>query len=57
MTTVTTPQRQASTDSSNQFGLNMSEYRIKPVTALGGSIKLKDELKVSFHIAGIPEGG
>jgi hypothetical protein len=40
-----------------EFGLHMSEYRIKPVTALGGSIKLKDELKGSFDIAGIPEGG
>ena len=30
--------------------LRQSEYRIKPVTALGGAIKLKDELEVVFDI-------
>jgi hypothetical protein len=35
--------------------LLLSEYGIRPVTALGGAIKLKDELKVSFDLAGIPE--
>jgi polyisoprenoid-binding protein YceI len=36
--------------------LRLSDYRIRPVTALGGTIKLKDELRVSFDIAGLPEG-
>lgn len=35
--------------------LRMSDYRIKPVTALAGAIKLKDELKVSFELVGMPE--
>lgn len=39
-----------------EFPLRLSDYRIKPVTALGGAIKLKDELKLSFDIAGMPEG-
>ena len=34
----------------------MSDYHIKPVTALGGAIKLKDELKLSFELVGLPEG-
>jgi hypothetical protein len=34
----------------------MSDFRIKPVTALGGPIKLKDEMKASFDIAALPEG-
>ncbi len=38
-----------------EFPLRLSDYRIKPVTALGGTIKLKDELKLSFDIAGLPE--
>ena len=39
-----------------ESGLRLSDYRIRPVTALGGTIKLKDELTVSFDIAGLPEG-
>jgi polyisoprenoid-binding protein YceI len=35
--------------------LNLSDYRIKPVIALGGTIKLRDELKVSFDVAAVPE--
>jgi polyisoprenoid-binding protein YceI len=35
--------------------LRMSAYRIRPVTALGGAIKLKDELRVSFDLVGMPE--
>jgi polyisoprenoid-binding protein YceI len=38
-----------------ESSLRLSDYRIKPVTALGGAIKLKDELKVSFDLAGLPE--
>ena len=33
----------------------MSEFGIRPVTALGGTIKLKDELKLSFDLAALPE--
>jgi polyisoprenoid-binding protein YceI len=34
--------------------LRLSEYRIRPVTALAGTIKLKDELSVAFDLAGLP---
>jgi polyisoprenoid-binding protein YceI len=33
-----------------EFPLRMSEYRIRPVTALGGTIKLRDELRVAFDL-------
>ena len=36
--------------------LAMSAYRIKPVTALGGAIKLKDELTITFDLVASPEG-
>ncbi len=36
--------------------LRLSDYRIKPVTALAGAIKLKDEVKVTFDLIGLPEG-
>lgn len=36
--------------------LRISDYHIKPVTALGGAIKLKDELKIAFELVGVPEG-
>jgi polyisoprenoid-binding protein YceI len=39
-----------------ESGLRLSDYRIKPVTALGGTIRLKDELKLSFDVAAVPEG-
>jgi polyisoprenoid-binding protein YceI len=35
--------------------LRLSDHGIKPVTALAGAIKLKDELKVTFDLAGRPE--
>lgn len=35
---------------SGRFTLSQSKFRIKPVTALGGMIKLKDELSVEFDI-------
>ena len=41
---------------SGQCTLLLSAYRIKPVTALGGLIKLKDELKLDFELVGRPEG-
>lgn len=36
--------------------LRMSDYGIKPVSALGGTIRLKDEVNLSFDLAGSPEG-
>ena len=33
------------------FSVRQSDYEIKPVSAAGGTIKLKDELKLSFDIA------
>jgi polyisoprenoid-binding protein YceI len=38
-----------------EWSLLLSDYRIQPVTALGGTIKLKDQLKVSLDIAAVPE--
>lgn len=35
--------------------LAMSDFRIKPVTALGGTITLKDEVLVTFDLVGIAE--
>lgn len=34
-----------------EFSIRLSDYGIAPVTAAGGTIKLKDELKLSFDIA------
>jgi polyisoprenoid-binding protein YceI len=34
------------------FTLLLSAYRIRPVTAVGGTIRLKDELKFAFDILG-----
>jgi polyisoprenoid-binding protein YceI len=39
-----------------EFGLQMSDYRIRPVTALGGTIRLKEQLRVAFDIVGWKEG-
>ena len=36
--------------------LRMSDYGIRPVTALGGSIRLKDEMRLSFDLVALPEG-
>jgi polyisoprenoid-binding protein YceI len=36
--------------------LALSDYRIRPVTAVGGAIKLRDVLRVSFDLAAVPEG-
>ena len=33
------------------FSLRQSDYEIRPVSALGGAVKLKDELKLSFDIS------
>jgi polyisoprenoid-binding protein YceI len=40
-----------------EFALPQSEYRIRPVVALGGTIKLKDALKVSFDLVAWKEEG
>jgi polyisoprenoid-binding protein YceI len=39
-----------------EFPLRLSDYRIRPVTALGGAIKLRDELNLSFDVSAFPEG-
>jgi polyisoprenoid-binding protein YceI len=36
--------------------LRLSDYRIRPVTALGGAIQLKDQLRVSFDVVAWKEG-
>ena len=33
-----------------EFPLRLSDYRIRPVTALGGAIRLRDQLRVSFDL-------
>jgi polyisoprenoid-binding protein YceI len=33
-----------------EFSLRQSDYEIKPVSAAGGTVKLKDDLKLSFDI-------
>jgi polyisoprenoid-binding protein YceI len=33
------------------FAVRQSDYEIRPVSALGGAVKLKDELKLSFNIS------
>ena len=35
------------------FSVRQSDYEIKPVSAAGGTIKLKDELKLSFDITAL----
>lgn len=34
-----------------QFSVRQSDYEIVPVTAVGGAVKVKDELKLSFDIS------
>jgi polyisoprenoid-binding protein YceI len=36
---------------SGEFSIRQSDYEIRPVSAVGGTIKLKDELKLSFDIS------
>jgi polyisoprenoid-binding protein YceI len=33
-----------------EFGLRQSDYNIKPVSVMGGTLKVKDDLKFSFDI-------
>ena len=42
---------------SGETALRLSDYRIRPVTALGGSIKLKDQLRLAFDLAAWKENG
>ena len=39
-----------------EFPLKQSDYRIKPVSAAGGTLKMKDELKLSFDIVAERQG-
>ena len=39
-----------------EFALRQSDYRIKPVSAVGGTLKLKDELRLSFDIVAERQG-
>jgi polyisoprenoid-binding protein YceI len=34
--------------------VRLTDYRIRPVTALGGTIRLKDELRGTFDLAALP---
>ncbi len=36
-----------------EFALRLSEFSIKPVSAAGGTVKVKDEVKFSFDIVGV----
>ncbi|MEW6128427.1 MAG: YceI family protein [Acidobacteriota bacterium] len=36
-----------------EFALRQSEFKIKPVSVAGGTIKVKDELKFSFDMVGV----
>jgi polyisoprenoid-binding protein YceI len=37
--------------SAGEFSIRQSDYEIRPVSAAGGTVKLKDELKLSFDIS------
>jgi polyisoprenoid-binding protein YceI len=39
-----------------EFSVRLSDYEISPVTAVGGAIKLKDELRVSFDVKAQRQG-
>ena len=36
-----------------EFSLRQTDYNIKPVSAVGGTLRMKDELKLSFDITAI----
>lgn len=40
-----------------EFPLRQSDYNIKPVSAVGGTLKMKDELRLSFDISAIADCG
>jgi len=39
-----------------EFALRQTDYNIKPVSAVGGTLKVKDELKLSFDIVAEKQG-
>jgi len=39
-----------------EFSLRQTDYRINPVSVVGGTLKVKDELKFSFDISAIEQG-
>ncbi len=41
---------------SGEFVLHLSDYQIKPVSAVGGGLKLKDELKANFDVVARKQG-
>ena len=41
---------------SGEFALRLSDYQITPVSAVGGGLKLKDELKVTFDVVARKQG-
>ena len=41
---------------SGEFALHMSDYQIKPVSAVGGGLKLKDALKITFDVVARKQG-
>ncbi|HUO13603.1 MAG TPA: YceI family protein [Verrucomicrobiae bacterium] len=48
--------KEGSLRAAGEFSLRQSAYEIAPVTAVGGTIRLKDELKFSFDIAAREQG-
>jgi polyisoprenoid-binding protein YceI len=40
-----------------EFPLRQTDYNIKPVSVAGGTLKMKDELKLSFDISAEQQGG
>lgn len=38
-----------------ETGVRMSDFAIRPVTALGGTIRLEDRVKLAFDLAAVPE--
>lgn len=42
---------------SGEFSISQKQFGIKPVSAAGGALKLKDELKLRFDIVGHAENG
>lgn len=41
---------------SGEFALRLSDYQITPVSAVGGGLKLKDELKINFDVVARKQG-
>ena len=39
-----------------EFSLRQSDYNIKPVSAVGGGLKVKDEVKFTFDIVARKDG-